>query len=59
MRQAGAHVIAWHKVRGAELTDSGSTMVGLCSGNGLLLTENSPGEVGIYRGVQKCNFNLF
>lgn len=34
-------------------------MVGLCSGNGLLLTENSPGEVGIYRGVQKCNFNLF
>lgn len=52
-------MIAWHKVHGAELTDSGSTMVGLCSGNGLLLTENSPGEVGIYRGVQKCNFNLF
>lgn len=39
MRQAGSHVIAWHKVHGAELADISSTIVGLYSGNGLLLTE--------------------
>ena len=59
MRQAGSHVIAWHKVHRAELTDINSTMVGLYSGNGPLLTEDCLGKVGIYRVVQKCNINLF
>ena len=58
MRQAESHVIAWHKVHRAELTDINSTMVGLYSGNGLLLTEGCLGKVGIYRVVQKCNINL-
>lgn len=47
VRQAGSHVIAGHKVHRAELTDINSTMVGLYSGNGLLLTENCLGKVGI------------
>lgn len=59
MRQVGSHEIAWHKVHRAELTDINSTMVGLCSGNGLLLTEDCLGKVCIYRVVQKCNINLF
>lgn len=38
-RQAGNHVIARLKVHGAKLADISSTMVGLYSGNGLLLKE--------------------
>lgn len=57
--QAGSHEIAWHKVHGAEITDINSTIVGLYSGNGLLLTEDYLGEVGVCRAVQKCNINLF
>lgn len=59
VRQAGSHVIAWHKVHRAKLADINSTMVSLYSGNGLLLTEDCLGKVGIYRVVQKCNLNLF
>lgn len=47
VRQAGSHVIAWHKVHRAEVTDISSTMVGLYSGNGLLLTEDCLGMVSI------------
>lgn len=59
MVQAGSHEIAWHKVHGAELTDINSTIVGLYSGNGLLLTEDYLGEVDVCKVVQKRNINLF
>ncbi|PKU45646.1 hypothetical protein llap_4074 [Limosa lapponica baueri] len=44
VRQVGSHAIAWHKVHRAELTDINSTMLGLYSGNGLLLTEDCLGK---------------